>query len=169
MRWDLAKRWKMREVPVRRLEDRIKEISKLIDEGKKDPLIRYAAARIIQKCPARDWGCEVKALFDFVQRNIRYTRDVEGMDTYQRARRTLQLGAGDCDDMTILLGALLQTVGYPIKLKAVSVTGEGYEHIYPLVGLPPREPGRWVPLDASVPRPLGWEVSPIAYAKVFRL
>lgn len=124
----------------------------------------------MQGVPARNPSAEVNAIFNYIQSNIRYTHDVEGMDTYRRARRTAQMKIGDCDDMAILAGALLQMIGYPVRLKVISVSGEGYEHIYLLVGVPVENPASWIPFDPSVSRSsVGWETDRIAYDEVFEL
>jgi transglutaminase-like putative cysteine protease len=88
---------------------------------------------------------------------VRYTRDVSGIDTYQTPQRTLAWGIGDCDCLSILLAALLESVGYPVKLRVMETKGAGtWSHILPLVGMPPTDPTRWMPLDASVDEPAGW-------------
>ena len=66
----------------------------------------------------------------------------------------------NCDDGTILLGALLRAVGYPVKARVIQDNGSStWSHIYLLVGVPPTGPKKWVPLDWSVYpfRPAGWE------------
>lgn len=64
----------------------------------------------------------------------------------------------NCDDQTIVLASLLQSVGYPIRLRVIRThDSNDWNHIYLLVGLPPRDPRRWLPLDASVDQPAGWE------------
>jgi len=151
-----------RSVYVRNLNDRIRIIVEKIKEGKRDPLVRKLAADAVRNVAPRDWLGEVAAIFEFVRQNVRYTLDVHGLDTYQRARRTLQLGIGDCDDQVILLGAMLQSIGYPIALKVIeSVDSDhGWNHIYLLVGVPPSAPQRWIPLDPTVSQPMGWELPP---------
>jgi len=63
-----------------------------------------------------------------------------------------------CDDYTITMGALLQSIGYPIKLRVIQTTdADDWNHIYLAVGIPPGHPQAWMPLDASVDRPAGWE------------
>ena len=59
---------------------------------------------------------EIKALFEWVQRNIRYTKDPFRVEVLHSPRRMLELRAGDCDDMAILLGAMLLSVGHPVRL-----------------------------------------------------
>ena len=67
-----------------------------------------------------------------------------------------------CDDYSIVLGSLLGAIGYPVRLRVIRTHDAGlprgeFNHIYALVGLPPNAPQKWVPLDASVSEPAGWE------------
>ncbi len=132
-------------------------IAGLIQDGARDFYVRQKAIQILRlyQVPAKDrWG-EVRALFDWVQRNIRYTRDIYQVELLHTARRMLDLKAGDCDDMTILLGAMLKSIGYPVR---IALTGfrpdrpHAYSHVYPEVYVP----GRWIALDATMQRPMGW-------------
>jgi hypothetical protein len=132
-------------------------ISCLIRSGAKDFYVRQKAIEIFRayRVPAKDrWG-EVCALFDWVRRNVRYTRDIFRVELLHSARRMLELCAGDCDDMTILLGALLISTGHPVRLALVGfrpTKPHAYSHIYPEVNVR----GRWCALDATMPRPIGW-------------
>jgi transglutaminase-like putative cysteine protease len=98
---------------------------------------------------------EVCALFDFVKRNVRYTRDIFRVELLHSARRMLELRAGDCDDMTILLGALLLSTGHPVRLVLAGFRRNrphAYSHIYPEVNVR----GRWLAVDATMDKPIGW-------------
>ena len=80
-------------------------IGRLIRDGARDFYVRQKAIQIFREYnvrPKNRWG-EVCSLFDYVQRNIRYTRDIFRVELLHTARRMLELKAGDCDDMTILL------------------------------------------------------------------
>lgn len=132
-------------------------IARLIRDGAKDFYVRQKAIEIFRVCrvPAKDRDGEVRALFDWVRRNVRYTRDIFRVELLHTARRMLELRAGDCDDMTILLGAMLLATGHPVRLALVGFRPERphiYTHIYPEVNIR----GRWTPIDATVHRPLGW-------------
>src|SRR6266542_442518 len=83
-------------------------IAQLVREGAKDFYVRQKAIEIFRAYGARpkDRFGEICALFDWVRRNIRYTRDIFQVELLHTARRMLELKAGDCDDMTILLGAM---------------------------------------------------------------
>ena len=57
-----------------------------------------------------------RALFEWVQQNVRYTKDPFRVEVLHSARRMLELRAGDCDDMTILLGSMLEAIGIRCEL-----------------------------------------------------
>jgi len=128
----------------------------MIRDGAKDFYVRQKAIQIFRlyAVPPRDRFGEVLALFDWVQRHVRYTRDIFRVELLHSARRMLELRAGDCDDMTILLGAMLMSTGHPVRLILAGFRRNKphvYSHIYPEVNVR----GRWVPIDASMPRPIG--------------
>lgn len=133
-------------------------IADMIREGAKDFVVRQRAIKIFRDLcvPPKDRRGEVAALFRWVRSNIRYTRDIYRVELLHTPRRMLELCAGDCDDMTILLGAMLLATGHPVRL---ALTGfrphkpDSYSHIYPQALVC----GRWLALDATMDRPIGWE------------
>jgi transglutaminase-like putative cysteine protease len=132
-------------------------IGRMIRDGAKDFYVRQRAIQIFQiyRVPAKDRFGEVSSLFDWVRRNVRYTRDIFRVELLHTPRRMLELRAGDCDDMTILLGSMLLSTGHPVRLVLVGFRPNRphlYSHIYPEVLV--RD--RWLPLDATMPRPIGW-------------
>jgi transglutaminase-like putative cysteine protease len=132
-------------------------IARLIQQGAKDFYVRQRAIGIFRLCGvrAKDRLGEVRALFEWVRRNIRYTRDIFQVELLHTARRMLELRAGDCDDMTILLGALLMSTGHPVRLVLAGFRPSrphSYSHVYPEALVK----GRWLALDATMNRPFGW-------------
>src|SRR5215813_1158000 len=90
----------------------------LVKEGAKDFCVRQRAIDILIENAVRpkDYPGEIRALFEWVKNNVRYPRDIYRVELLHSARRMLELRAGDCDDMTILLGALLMSTGHPVRL-----------------------------------------------------
>lgn len=145
----------------RNIDDRVGYLIDEINDGKRDPHIRNIAGKAfaLNEVKPRDWWGEAKALFEFTRDHIRYTRDIKGVELYQRPLRSLQQGIGDCDDQTIFLGAILQSVGHPIMIKVIGLKGSPvFQHVYLLVGTPPDDPKQWRPLDPSRPEAAGWEL-----------
>jgi transglutaminase-like putative cysteine protease len=108
----------------------------------------------------KDFTGEARRLFNFVRDQIRYVKDIEGVETLHTAETVLRLGAGDCDDKAILLAALLLSIGHTPRFKAVAFETDNYSHVWTQdfldgawVDMEPTELvgfGRSVPLDAAV-------------------
>ena len=135
----------------------VEHIRSLILEGAKDFAVRQKAIDILMARAVRpkDYLGEIKALFEWVQRNIRYTRDPFRVELLHSPMRMLELRAGDCDDMTILLGAMLQSIGHPVRIVVVGpdpLRPGLFTHVYAEVSYR----GHWIPLDPTMPHPMGW-------------
>lgn len=160
---------------VRTTDDRVQFVAENIHKGRISAMVHtFASMALTDLCGGdwcvepRDWQGEVCTLMDYVRMNVRYTLDTYSIDTYRTPDRTLQLAMGDCDDMVSLLGAALQAVGYPVKVKVIQMAGQDdFHHIYVLAGIPPYEPTTWMPLDATQNNPCGWEPAGIVRQKVY--
>ena len=175
------------------LDARVKHIRGLIRKGARDPAIRKTAIAVLSHRDSRkpggwavrekDWRGEAEALFRFVRKNVRYTRDSVTADTFVAAERTLfdtergSGGGGDCDDMVITLGSLLMSVGHEVKLRVGAIKNPGagsrpgWNHIWlmgrlPTGGAVAGKGGQWISLDASVDKPPGWEAPKKAIYRV---
>jgi hypothetical protein len=140
---------RVREFNPKGIEGRIDLLRGLMHKSVRDPMMRYLGLQITHGCPWRDDRCELEAIWHFMHRNIRYTGDIAGLDTFQSARRTLQFRGGDCDDGMTLIGALASANGFYVKGRITTNPGapRQWAHIYPLVGVPKVNPKRWFPLD----------------------
>jgi transglutaminase-like putative cysteine protease len=147
--------------------DKMRRLRGMIDDGANDPLVHELAAHIIAPIDARDAAGEAAMLLSWVQTKIRYTP--ERVETFQSARYTLEHGFGDCDDLVVVLGALLESIVIPTQLEVLGWTEDGVfdcRHIFLRVGLPPRAPTEWVAAEPTLPVPFGWEPAPYAAAKL---
>lgn len=129
-------------------------MASIVRQYRRTPRIRTLAMEIVQPLPGKNWLAEIGAVFDWVRRNIRYTQDVNGVETLQTPDWTLNLGAGDCDDMTMLLQSLLESIGYPTRFVACGRHAGNYDHVFTQVRLP--DSSRLISLDPTEPHPMGW-------------
>jgi hypothetical protein len=139
--------------------------------GSLQPEINAAARAVVsRKCHTttggvrwcttpKDYEAEIVAIFTAVQEAkspiaLRYVRDHAYVDQFTAAKKLIRVRGGDCDDGTILLGSLLMSIGYTIRLRVIQDTqASTWSHIYLLVGMPPQQgqnARRWIPLDWSV-------------------
>jgi hypothetical protein len=156
---------RMRTYNIRNLDDRIRHLRRLVDEGKRDPAVYEFVREAISRRCGDDWCVrekdnmgEARAIFDAARRRVRYTSDISGVDTYQKPAHTLALRSADCDDFSSLLCSALLSAGIPCRFKVIrTVNGDSWNHIYVQAGFPRAQPRKWVTLDASVPVAFGWE------------
>jgi transglutaminase-like putative cysteine protease len=127
----------------------------IVREYRRHPLIRQLAVEIRQamKVPGKDYLGEVKAVHRFIRDWITYVRDVRNVETLQTPVRTLQNRAGDCDDQAMLLAALLEALGHKTQFVAMGFASPNeYSHVLAetLYG------DRWLPVETTLERPVGW-------------
>lgn len=121
----------------------------------RDPrmVVRNKAIQITQGCGSKDWRCEIEAIHGWVDSNIRFIRDINGVETLQTPARTIELGAGDCDDQCILISSLLEAAGHPTRFVAVGFFPGQFSHVF----VETRLGDRWIPLETTVPGAyIGW-------------
>lgn len=130
----------------------------ILREAKKNDTLRQLAARVTSSVDDKDWLGEIGALFDFVQKNIRYQRDVTYHETLSTPLEVLLQGFGDCDDQALLLATLLESIGHDTRFTAMGFDQRGhYSHIIAEALLGEnwaRDPV--ITLDTTEDRPMGW-------------
>lgn len=122
------------------------------NQYKKLPTIRNQAISIIQNAPQKSFMQEIKSLHAFVRDSIRYTRDIAGVETVQTPDVTLYLRAGDCDDKSVLLATMLESVGHISRYFAMGTRPGRLTHVF----VETKFDNKWVALDPTEPFPAGW-------------
>lgn len=142
-----------------------KFISKLANLYKKNKLIRDLSVQIVSPVKSHDFLEEIKRIFYWVQKNVRYVRDIVGVETLQIPLVTLPpnygdigIGAGDCDDQVLLLASMLLSIGVRnmyARIVTYSAQDKEYKHIYLIVV----QGGKVYSLDPiAKDKPFGYEV-----------
>ena len=134
-------------------------LRKLVDDAVKDPTINVAAIRILQNANVQNFGTldRLRAIYDWISQpaNFLYVPDPVGpfgpKETLRPARVLVEIHAGDCDDYTAFLAALLGTIG--ISTRAVTIAANpnfpnDFSHIYPEAEV---SPSVWIAMDAARP------------------
>jgi transglutaminase-like putative cysteine protease len=130
----------------------VRTMRALVSQGKVDPVILQAATSAVFNMREFDDLGEVNAVFMLVRDGIRYQRDINGVETLAYPATTLARQVGDCDDQSTLLGALLESVGYPTRFVVAGYGGPDYEHVYLQVLVH----GQWIDADPTQHNELGW-------------
>lgn len=134
-------------------EQTVKLMRRLIDQALNNAQFVRFAVDLVRDVPQYDDFGEVFALFSWVQRNIRYTKDPVTKEKLYPPMELLNIQAGDCDDIAMLLGALAIAVGYPARLVTVAANAnwpDDFSHVYTEVEAPPGS-GKWIAVDAARP------------------
>lgn len=123
--------------------------------GSVDPGIRELALWITRDVANRDSEGEIAAIYDWVKRNIKFRGEYD--EVVQRPDVTLRFQAGDCDDHSVLIAALLGSIGYPSRFSTVAIRGEkDLTHVYAEIQDP--KTGQWKAMDSTVDQASpGWE------------
>lgn len=135
-------------------------IGKAIRDSSSYLPIRNLAASLAATAPRKNFPMQVKAIWDYFLKRWRYVKDPHGQETLTTAPRAvynlvmghnggvggLGFGAGDCDDATVGLGALLMAAGFPVRIGTTAPPGHpglGFTHVFPQVFLG----DRWFTVD----------------------
>lgn len=130
----------------------------LVRRAKVDPLIRRQALEIVAGLPQRDYLPEVKALHAWVRDRIRYVHDIRGVETLHTPRFLLTQRQGDCDDKSVLLASLLESIGVPTRFAALGLTPDRLSHVL----VEARIGTRWLPLETTEAVGAGWYPAGVA-------
>ena len=144
----------IREIPDGRagVAATLKTMADLVREYKKNSRIRDLAAQLTGDLPNKDYYAEAVRLHQYVRDEIRYLQDVRGVETVQTPTLTLDLGSGDCDDKSLLLAALLESIGHPTRFLAVGFRHGEIDHV-----LVETKIGReFIAAETTEPVPFGW-------------
>lgn len=154
---------------VDRPSDAQKLLWNRVQDGTGTASLRQTAAKVAKATQTSSAKPKdlIRALQRYVQKKVLYLR--EHPETYVHPARTLEWGAGDCDDQAALLASLLRSVKIPARLTfCYWSTGPSRRgHVWTEAWIPyPAgygQKGRWVPAETIRSVPLGWD--PIAAIK----
>lgn len=129
-------------------------IGRAIRKGSTDLRIRNRAAALASTAPRKDYLAQARKIFDGFLSGWRYVKDPTSKELLSFSPDALwQLviggdgrgagagyGVGDCDCATAALGALYESVGFPIRIATTSPiaapAGDTFGHVFPQVLIP---------------------------------
>jgi hypothetical protein len=89
-----------------------------------DETIRKDAALIVRDCPSNDKSCYISKIYYHIINNYNYISDPASSEKIQDYFYTKSIKGGECEDLTILMGSLLENIG--VKTYFVLTYGHGY-------------------------------------------
>lgn len=118
--------------------------------GSHNPKVQRLAHEITgsfrQGLESSNTGIEsLRSIFHYREENEEIVRTPEFM---VQDWETLGYIEGDCDDIAVLVAALLRSLGAQVRLTAIqSTTPEEYDHVFTEV----QTDDGWIPIDITVP------------------
>ena len=132
-------------------------MTKMAREARKSFPVRALAERLVRSLPPKAYYAEINAIQNFVRDNIRYTKDIRGVETVATPEKTLERRVGDCDDMSLLTAALLESLGHRTRFVAIGNSRNNYCHVLvETQASDKRGRMRWVPVETTEPVNVGW-------------
>lgn len=134
-------------------------------QSKSDFAVRNQALRLVQTLPQKDYYAEVEAIHKYVRDDIRYVKDIDGIETLALPSKTMLMMQGDCDDKALLAASLLIALGHQSRFVAVGSAPNTYSHVLveTLIGK------RWVAVETTEPVSVGWYPSSLPYRLVYNI
>jgi hypothetical protein len=140
---------------------------KLVDQAVSDAsFVRFAKDLVRGVLPYNDIG-EASAVYESVRQNIRYTKDPVTKEALYPPAELLKIRSGDCDDIAMLMGAIMIALGYPARLTTISANAADpneFSHVYLEAEVPPGS-GQWIAMDAARPGAQFGIEPPVYYRK----
>jgi len=104
----------------------------------------------VYKCERKDKAAQAVAIGQWVKDHVTYVEELP--ERFITPLRVLSAPhpAGDCDDFTVLIASLCESLGIRCALVAAAWKG-GYRHIWPEA----HDGRKWVRLDATMREPVG--------------
>lgn len=153
--------FQLMDVPVARYTDEtIEQMHRLVREAKTDPKFRELALWLTRDGdPRRDWKnyeAELENAVERLRKVVTYRRDPHQVEWVQSPWHTLRIGAGDCDDMSVLIAAVMGATGARyrfVTFKANRMLPSEWTHVLPEILVPGKG---WIAVDMSVMQPNGF-------------
>lgn len=138
---------------------------KLAQAAKRSFPVRRLAEQLMVGVKQKSWLDEVRAIHEYVRDNIRYTKDINGVETVATPEQTMARRMGDCDDKSLLTAALLESIGHPTRFVAVGRTPGRYVHVL----VETKVGGQWLPVETTENVPVGWYPPDMPYRLVYHV
>jgi len=118
--------------------------------------IRFLAEDITRSCRSKDYLCNAERIYNWVKDNIKWDRDPLRKEQIRSPITTLDRGVGDCDDHTVLLGSLLESMGIPTRIVLAATrrnVPDNFNHVFVEALVPVTKNGvtknTWAPMDTT--------------------
>ena len=144
---------------VRTLDQRVKEIIKLIDAAAIDPSVHALALKITKGCFANTI-CQLRKIEGYMRSNFDYSQEAGEILTDPRLLFDKSFDGGDCDDLSAAACALASSLRIPCRLRVSGEDENEPTHIFPLLSTDKdNENAPFVAMDLTLKEPLGYDLT----------
>jgi hypothetical protein len=122
----------------------VSKMWKLINRDYQDPIIINKAITL----KGNDKNATIRKVYDWVVANVPYKNDPEGVERLTAPIHFVQRNqiGGDCDDMVMIIAALLSALGIKTRIKVISWRKKEFTH----VTLEANNGSNWIELDDTM-------------------
>lgn len=110
------------------LNDTLRVMREKAHEAKKT--LRPLAADICKHIVSGDYNSEIYAIYAWVDREIRYAKDIHDVEYVQAPARLLESKQGDCDDIACLIASLCMAMGHECRFVVVGFEDKNPSHVF---------------------------------------
>lgn len=158
-------------VDFKDIDEQLRYLRRVVSKYRGDPQIRNLAVGIVTaNAPPRDKRAQAVAIGQWVQDEIFYVHELP--ERFQLPDETLRLKAADCDDSSVLVASMIESVGIPSALVCMKIDGN-WSHMFPGAWIQPgtggsvsiiRSDPQLLPLDTTMRFPVTDMRNPVHWA-----
>ena len=141
------------------LDEQLRLLRSFIEDYRQAPSVRDLAVELARQCEPRDKKAQALAVANWVKENIYYVHELP--ERFQTPIVTLEKRAGDCDDHTALIGAMIESIGIKCAMVVMNIDGR-WRHIFPAAILPKTR--KFLPLDSTTKVARVEDMNPVTFA-----
>ncbi|MEM5806978.1 MAG: transglutaminase family protein [Candidatus Aenigmatarchaeota archaeon] len=158
---------KIEKLPQSMGDDGIREtllkMRELIYNTDKNRIVKEKARQLIKDISPLDYEKQIEVIFRWVTNNVKYVRDIRGVEELtspdiiiENIEKKQETHSSDCDDIAMLLSALLRAVGFKTRLEAIALHNNiAYDHARVSVLNP--KTNKWIALEGTTKdKPIGF-------------
>jgi|6_EtaG_2_1085325.scaffolds.fasta_scaffold05546_2 transglutaminase-like putative cysteine protease len=144
---------------VKSLDERVKEIIKLVNAAAVDPSVHALALKITKGC-FDNTICQIRKIEGYMRSTFDYSQEVGEILTDPRLLFDGSFEGGDCDDLSAAVCALAESLRIPCQLRVTGESKTEPTHIFPLLSTDKDNPDApFVAMDLTLKEPLGYDLS----------
>lgn len=135
----------------------LRKMSQVVKQYKKTLPIYLFSRNVVQDVLGKDFVGELRAVQEWVRENVRYTRDIRGVESIQTPVKTLEIRQGDCDDHSILVATILESLGHKTRFVAMGFAPGKFSHVFAQARVGSKRGPVWLSIETTEPVEIGWK------------